>query len=208
MSRRKIACFIFRMRCCFSVWFSCMLLSVPERIRPERRKEMLRLLGILSLGRLLFGRRHYRRAYCRGLFLGGLLGYFASRNFDTGRVAEDVRKTVRETKRSVRKAIHRTQRELREARRAEQRQQMEERLEELRAEAEARRAGRMQRETEPVKVIRALPESGTNEAREIQELAEDLERDARTAAMAVDAPVIEFPEEEGKYNASRKYGYV
>ena len=172
---------------------------------------MFRLLGILTLGRLFYGRRHYRSAYTRGLFLGGLLGYFASRDFDMDRVAEDFRKT----KRAVRDAIHRTRRELREARKAEERQRMEERLEEIRAEAEARRAqrearkaGREQVKAETVQEVRALPECNTNEAREIEELAADLERDARTAAMAADVPVIDFPEEDEKYSAARKYGYV
>ena len=119
-------------------------------------------------------------------------------------LAEDARKV----KRAIHDAIRRTKRELRDARRAERRQRTEERLEVIRAEAEARRAGREVRKAEAVKEVRALPESGINEAREIQELAEDLERDARTAAMAANVPVIEFPEEEGKYNASRKYGYV
>ena len=122
----------------------------------------------------------------------------------------------------ARDAIRRTQRELRETRKAEQRQRMEERLEEIRVEAEARRAERNtrraerearkaeqeQQKAETVKEIHALPESGTNEAKEIQELAADLERDARTAAMAADVPVIDFPEENEKYNTARKYGYV
>ena len=92
---------------------------------------------------------------------------------------------------------------------------MEERLEEIRAEAEARRAAREARKAgqeqvkaETVREVRALPECNTNEAREIEELAADLERDARTAAMAADVPVIDFPEEDEKYSAARKYGYV
>ena len=47
---------------------------------------MLRLLGILSLGHLLLGGRHHRLR--RGLFLGGLLGFLASRHFDTDRAAD------------------------------------------------------------------------------------------------------------------------
>ena len=35
---------------------------------------MLRLLGILSLGNLLFGGHHHRRALRRGLLLGALVG--------------------------------------------------------------------------------------------------------------------------------------
>ena len=43
-----------------------------------------------------------------------------------------------------------------------------------------------------------------NEALLNRELVADLERNARTAAMAADVPTIDFPEEE-KYCASRKY---
>lgn len=43
-----------------------------------------------------------------------------------------------------------------------------------------------------------------NEALLNRELVAELERNARTAAMAADVPTIDFPEEE-KYNASRKY---
>ena len=159
---------------------------------------MLRLLGILSLGNLLFGGHHHRRALRRGLLLGALLGYVANRDFDMNRVQEDVRK------------------EIRNARKAEQDQRIAERLEAIRAEAEARRAEREARKAarEEQKAetgsreVYALPECDTREAKEIRDLAEDLERDARTAAMAADVPVIQFPDEDEKYHASRKYGYV
>ena len=54
----------------------------------------------------------------------------------------------------------------------------------------------------------ALPVSGTKEAKEIRELTEELERDARTAAMAADVPTIDFPKDEEKYYSSGKYGYA
>ena len=38
-----------------------------------------------------------------------------------------------------------------------------------------------------------------------RDLVLDLERDARTAAMAADVPMIQFPEEDDKYFSSRKY---
>ena len=47
--------------------------------------KMLRLLGILTLGNMIFGghRHHYHRHHChrlgRGLLLGTLLGLFVSR---------------------------------------------------------------------------------------------------------------------------------
>ena len=177
---------------------------------------MLRLLGVLSLGNLLFGGRHHRRALRRGLLFGALLGYFANRDFDMDRVREDVRETARKARKTAHDAARAARREIRNARKAEHDQRIEERLEAIRAEAEARRterdarkAEREERKTEAAVTVCALPECDTREAKEIRELAEGLERDARTAAMAADVPVIDFPEEEEeKYHASRKYGYV
>ena len=85
----------------------------------------------------------------------------------------------------------------------------------IHAEAEARRAAREarkaeheMRKAETSHKIHALPECDTREAKAIRELAEDLERDARTAAMAADVPTIQFPEDDEKYYSARKYGYV
>ena len=191
---------------------------------------MLRLLGILSLGHLVFGGRRHHLG--RGLLLGALLGYLANRKFDADRVAEDVHKAARNAKRTARKverAAREAERTAREAVRAAKREirkeeherklaEIHERIEERRAEREeylkAVRSQTEARETvkkeeEVKKEIRALPVSGINEAKEIRDLTEDLERDARTAAMAADVPTIDFPEEEEeKYYSSRKYGYV
>ncbi len=176
---------------------------------------MLRLLGILSLGNLVFGGRRHRLG--RGLLFGVLLGYLANRDFDAGRVAEDVRKKARKAKRAARKAVRAAKREFRSAehdRRIEaihekvdaRKAEREERLKAIHAEIEARKA-RKEQLPEDRDTVRALPVSGLNEAKEIRELAEDLERDARTAAMAADVPTIHFPEEDEKYYSSRKYGY-
>jgi hypothetical protein len=174
---------------------------------------MLRLLGILSLGHLLFGGRHHHLR--RGILLGALLGYLANKDFDAGRVAEDVRVKARKAERAAREAARAARREFRkaehdrkvteiheriDARKAER----EERLNALHAEAEARKAAR---KAHSAPEVQALPVSGTNEAKVIRELTEDLERDARTAAMAADVPTIDFPEEDEKYSPSRKYGY-
>ena len=148
---------------------------------------MLRLLGILSLGHLLFGGRHHCRALRRGLLLGALLGYFANRDFDMNRVQEDVRETARKARKTAREAARAIRKEIHNARKAVR--------EDRKAEAGSRE-------------VYALPECDTREAKEIRDLAEDLERDARTAAMAADVPVIQFPDEDEKYHASRKYGYV
>ena len=169
---------------------------------------MLRLLGMLSLGHLFFGGRRHR--LFRGILFGALLGFLAKRDFDMDRAAEDVRKAARNVRRTARDAARTARREIRkaahdrkaagihekiDARKAER----EERLKSIHAEIEARKAA---------PAVRALPVSGTNEAKAIRELAEDLEKDARTAAMAADVPTIDFPEDEEKYYASRKYGYA
>ena len=95
-----------------------------------------------------------------------------------------------------------------EARKAER----EERLRAVRAGADARKARREEdRKAQAERkgcgtVVQALPECDTKEAREIRELTEELERDARTAAMYADVPVLHFPENE-KYFSARKYEY-
>lgn len=173
---------------------------------------MFRLLGILTLGNLLFGGHHHhlRRSLRRGLLFGALLGWLANRDFDADRVREDVRHTVRDARRTARKAMHAAREELRDARREEREERHErvrERVEEIRAEAEARRAEREVRKAETVEAQPAPAYTG-KEAREIEELAADLERNAATAAMASDVPTIDFPDEDGKYDSARKYGYA
>ena len=173
---------------------------------------MFRLLGILTLGNLLFGGHHHhlRRSLRRGLLFGALLGWLANRDFDADRVREDVRHTVRNARRTARKAMHAAREELRDARREEREERHErvrERVEEIRAEAEARRAEREVRKAETVEAQPAPAYTG-KEAREIEELAADLERNAATAAMASDVPTIDFPDEDGKYDSARKYGYA
>ena len=147
---------------------------------------MFRLLGILSLGHLLFGGRRRRRALRRGILFGALLGYFAGRDFDTGRVKEDIRRAGD----SVRGAVRSAKKEFADGFRSGQ-EERDARREELRAEK-----------------ARTAPVPAEREGPSTEDLVRDLERDARTAAMAADVPVIDFPEEDGKYNTARKYGYV
>ncbi|MBR5959556.1 MAG: hypothetical protein IKZ98_01045 [Clostridia bacterium] len=52
--------------------------------------------------------------------------------------------------------------------------------------------------------VQVEPKTEGNEVLLNRELVADLERNARTAAMAADVPTINFPEEE-KYYASKKY---
>lgn len=192
---------------------------------------MLRLLGILSLGNLLFGDRHHRHVLRRGLLLGGILGFLASRDFDTDRAAEDFRESARNAREAARKAVKAAKKEIREARKAvrDQRikerretihagiearkaardQQLEERMNAVREEAEARKAQREQLRNAGTEEAPAAPATTGEEARINRELVEELERDARTAAMAASVPTIHFPEEENeKYYSSGKYGYA
>ena len=186
---------------------------------PAEEREMhtmLRLLGILSLGHLIFGgRRHHLH---RSILFGVLLGYLAKRDFDMDRAAHDVRGKVRKAERTVRDAVRTAKRDIRKAEhdrrmqeihgRAEARKaEHEERLKAVRDEIKARKVHR-EEDRESGAVVYALPVSGVNEAKAIRELADDLERDARTAAMAADVPTIDFPEEDEKYFSARKYGYV
>ena len=179
---------------------------------------MLRLLGILSLGDLLFGGYRHHRALRRGLLWGLLFGYLANKDFDADRVAEDVREKARKARRAAHDAVRAARREIRRAehdRRAAEihekievrKAEHEERLKILRGEIETRKARKEENRQEET-VVRALPVSGVNEAKEIRELADELDRDARTAAMAADVPTIDFPEEDEKYFSARKYGYV
>ena len=169
---------------------------------------MFRLLGILSLGHLLFGGRHHRRALRRGLLFGVLLGWFMNRDFDMDRVQEDVQETARKVKRTAHEAVRAAKWEIRDARKAEHDREIQEKLNRIHEEAAARKEAREARKAERVREVRALPESGTREAQAIQDLTEDLERDARTAAMGANVPTIQFPEDDEKYHASRKYGYA
>ena len=163
---------------------------------------MFRLFGILTVGNLLFGGHHHHyhhhRAIRRGLMYGALLGYLANRDYDMNRVRRETREAARQARHAAREAARNVREEIRNARNAEYVRQAEERRETVRPEKEA----------EAANVIRALPTSGTNEAKEIEELVGDLERNSGTGAMASDVPTIDFPEEEGKYHTTRKYGYA
>ena len=176
---------------------------------------MLRLLGILSLGHLIFGRRHHR--LLRGVLFGALLGYLAKRDFNAEKVAEDIRETGKKAKKAARNAVKAAEKEIRKAEHDHRIREIhdridarkaahEERLNTLHADIAAKKVARnaeMKR-----KEVCALPVSGLNEAKVIRELTEDLERNSRTAAMAANVPTIHFPEEDEKYFSSRKYGYV
>ena len=188
---------------------------------------MLRLLGILSLGNLLFG-GHRRRALRRGLLFGLLLGYMADKDFDMDRVETDIREKAGKARDAAREAVRKAKKEIRDARKAERDRQIaehrtavheeirarkeareqrtEERLAAIRAEAEARKAQREQKEK--TGTVKAEPADAGKEMQDNRDLVAELERDARTAAMAASVPTIDFPEEDVKYHASEKYGFA
>ena len=104
------------------------------------------------------------------------------------------------------------------ARRVERQEEIAEHLAAVRAEISERKAERQQRKTAPETAAVPVQESVPAAEKEVhaapvldynpnEELVAELERNARTAAMAADVPTIHFPEEDGKYNASGKYLY-
>ena len=200
----------------YSAGYAAYHVAMAGKPAEERKaRPMLRLLGLLSLGHLIFGGR---RRFCRGLLFGALLGYLANRDFDGGRVAEDVRRKARKAERAAREAVRAARREIRKVGHAQRTEEIHEKIDARKAEREERlkaihagieaRKARKEQTREPETTVRALPVSGLHEAKEIRELAEDPERDARTAAMAANVPTIDFPEGNGKYDSSRKYGYA
>lgn len=104
---------------------------------------MLRLLGILSLGHLLLGGRHHRLR--RGLFLGGLLGFLASRHFDTDRAAEDIRDAARNARRTAHDAARTAHDAARTARREIRHAMHDRKVDEIHEKIDARRAEREER---------------------------------------------------------------
>ena len=84
-------------------------------------------------------------------------------------------------------------------------QKTAERMKTLQAGIEARKASQEQEKAERIREVQAKPVTADDEARMNRELVLDLERDARTAAMAADVPTIQFPEDDDKYFSARKY---
>lgn len=175
---------------------------------------MLRLLGLLTLGNLLFGGRRPHRALRRGLLLGALLGFLADRD-SANRATENARRAAREAENAARDAMRAARREIRDlriaerdARKAEREERIAEHLREVHAGIEARRAEREQRRAEFAKEVRTEPFSGTYEVEQIREMENSLARNAQAAALLASVPTIDFPEEDERYHSAEKHRYA
>lgn len=86
-----------------------------------------------------------------------------------------------------------------EARRAER----EQRIAEIHEAVQARKEERLQRRVESLKAVRHQQEDVTAAAER-----DNVDRQARWAAMMANVPTIQFPEDDPKYNSARKYSCV
>lgn len=111
---------------------------------------------------------------------------------------------VRKIGKAIRKAVKAAARECRETR--EYTREFHREMREARWEAQEERLE--QEKAESVREVQAKQEPLDYESLSNRDLVDDLERDARTAAMAANVPTIEFPEEDDKYFSARKYESV
>ena len=191
---------------------------------------MFRLFGLLALGNLIFGGGHHHRQSGRhlgkGILLGALLGFLWNKGNAVDHVEGDIRETVRKAQKAARKAVKKAKKEIRDARKTTRDKRIAEHLEAVHEEIAARKAARtehmsaVRQEIEACKAqsrqrqanrnicVKAVQAGTGNESEEIQELVEDLERNARTAAMASSVPTIQFPEDDEKYHSARKYEFA
>ncbi len=123
------------------------------------------------------------------LIIGVLLFLLIRNQFDMQRTGKDVRRIVRAAGRAARSAV----RAFRDS------------AQEARKEAEARKA-----EKKPAEGEEAVSAAGaeTAETKENRELLKEMERKAGTAAMLAGVPTLSFPENDPKYDSSRKYTYA
>ena len=158
---------------------------------------MLRLLGILSLGNLLFGGRHHGRMLRRGLLFGALFGFLAHNDFDMNRVEEDIRNTAEKVKSTVSGAAKTAKQEMREARKAEHDQRVADHLNKVHADMEARKAEHDRRMAERMEAIRAEAE-----ARRAARAARRADRENARPSRQITA----LPECNGDSRAGRRPG--
>ena len=127
------------------------------------------------------------------------------------KIGKAIRKAVKAAVRECRETREYTRefhREMREARWEAQEARLEkagERMDAVLAGIEKCGKKLAQKTAESVREVQAKPEPLDYESLSNRDLVDDLERDARTAAMVANVPTIQFPEEDDKYFSARKY---
>ncbi len=121
-------------------------------------------------------------------FLMGILLVLLARNhFDMQGVGKDLRKIAREIRKIVRDLARAFQSRVKDAKK------------EPRKAGPEQEAPTAEAHAEQIMQAEAEQECGP---------AEDPEQTARTAAMLAQVPILAFPEDDPKYDSSRKYGYA
>lgn len=123
------------------------------------------------------------------LIIGMLLFLLIRNQFDMQRTGKDVRRIVRAAGKAAKSAVNAIRDSAQEARK----------------EAEARKT-----ESEPAENGNAVPapDAEIAEMKENMELLKEMEQKAGTAAMLAGVPTLSFPENDPKYDSSRKYTYA
>ena len=126
------------------------------------------------------------------LILLGLFVLLLRNNFDVQGVAKDIRRIAR----FVRKAARELGRTVRDAVKDAKKET-----------AEARTAKAVSEQRSTVSET-PVAEPAQAETPQSNELLKELEQNARAAAMLASVPTIAFPEDDPKYDSSRKYMYA
>ena len=124
------------------------------------------------------------------LLLGALLFLFVRNHFDLQGVTRDIQKIARSVRKIVRDLVRTVRHAVRDAKKES---------------TETRKTVREQENPADKAPVTAAAQA---EAPREKELLKDLEQQARTAAMLVNVPTISFPEDDPKYDSSKKYMYA
>ena len=124
------------------------------------------------------------------ILLGVLIVLFVRNNFNTQGVAKDIRRIAGSVRQIVMELVRAVRGMVKDAKKET---------------AEARTESPEQ-VSETVEVPAAEPVQA--EAQQNSELLQELEQNARTAAMLANVPTIDFPQDDQKYDSSRKYSYA
>ena len=125
------------------------------------------------------------------ILFGVLFVLFVRNNFNVQGVAKDIRKIAKVARKIARDLAHTVRQAVKDGKKEA---------------AEARKAAPEQ--AAPVAEIREAPAAQPELQQQENELLKDLELHARTAAMMVNVPTLAFPEDDPKYDSSKKYMYA